>query len=163
MRIITLCCGAALLLSMAAAPPAAAQPEPRGTAGDGASIDSILAALYGVISGPAGQVRDWDRFHALFYPGARLIPSGQRPDGSKAAAVLEPAGYVERSREILESRGFFETEVARRVERYGGIAHVWSTYESRFKADDPQPFMRGINSIQLFWDGSRWWVLTVAW
>jgi hypothetical protein len=43
------------------------------------------------------------------------------------------------------------------------IAHVWSTYESRHKEDDPQPFMRGINSIQLLYDDSRWWIVTVYW
>jgi hypothetical protein len=41
--------------------------------------------------------------------------------------------------------------------------HVFSTYEARQKADDPKPFMRGINSIQLFNDGKRWWVVSILW
>ena len=40
---------------------------------------------------------------------------------------------------------------------------VWPPYESRHDADDPEPFMRGINSIQLFYDGNRWWIVNIFW
>jgi len=40
---------------------------------DVSSIEAILAAVYDVISGPAGKQRDWDRMRSLFLPGARLI------------------------------------------------------------------------------------------
>ena len=33
---------------------------------DVASVDAIIAALYDVISGDSGVVRDWDRFRSLF-------------------------------------------------------------------------------------------------
>jgi len=59
--------------------------------------------------------------------------------------------------------GFFEKEIARRTEQFGHIAQVWSTYESRHNADDLEPFMRGINSIQLFHDGNRWWIVNIYW
>jgi hypothetical protein len=57
--------------------------------------------------------------------------------------------------------GFYEKEIARRTEQFGNIAHVWSIYESRHNEDDPEPFMRGINSIQLFNDGKRWWIVNI--
>ena len=41
--------------------------------------------------------------------------------------------------------------------------HVFSTYESRHHANDSQPFVRGINSFQLFNDGTRWYVVTILW
>jgi hypothetical protein len=63
----------------------------------------------------------------------------------------------------VERNGFFEKEIARRTEQFGHIAHVWSTYESRHQADDPEPFMRGINSIQLIYDDTRWWIITIYW
>src|SRR5437868_12309613 len=47
---------------------------------DVASMDSIVAALYDVISGPAGK-RDWDRMRSLFVPYGRLIPVGKRANG----------------------------------------------------------------------------------
>ena len=43
------------------------------------------------------------------------------------------------------------------------MVHVWSTYDSVHSRSDPEPFMRGINSIQLFHDGARWWILSVYW
>jgi hypothetical protein len=130
---------------------------------DVATMDSIVAAVYDVISGPAGQKRNWDRFRSLFIPGARLIPTGRRQTGEVGSRVLTPDDYVTRSSPLLEQNGFFEREISRRVERFGNIAHIFSTYESRHKADDEKPFARGINSIQLMNDGKRWWIVTIFW
>ncbi|RYG24509.1 hypothetical protein EON82_10545 [bacterium] len=122
-----------------------------------------MKAVYGVISGPAGQKRDWDRMRTLFQPEARMIAVGKTPAGEVRKRVLTVDDYIRLSGPMLEERGFFEKEVARRVEQYGNIAHVFSTYESRQKADDAKPFMRGINSFQLWNDGKRWWVVTIYW
>ncbi len=136
---------------------------PTANPADVASPDAILAALYDVISGPPGK-RDWDRFRSLFAPGARLIPTRRdAQSGEIRTLVLDPEGYVSRSAPYLEQNGFFEKEVARRTERFGAILHAFSTYESRHKADDLAPFARGINSIQLYFDGKRWWVVTIFW
>jgi hypothetical protein len=125
-------------------------------------MDAIIAALYAVISGPAGK-RDWDRFRSLFIPGARLIPASKQPTGEVSLRVLTVEEYIERAGPRLEKEGFYEHEVARRTESFAGIAHVFSTYESRHNRDEPKPFQRGINSIQLMSDGRRWWVVTVFW
>jgi hypothetical protein len=130
---------------------------------DVASIDAIIAAVYDVISGPAGKKRDWDRMRSLFISGARLIPTGPRPTGEYGSRVLTVDDYVQRSSPFLEKEGFFEKEVSRQTEMFGQIAHVFSTYESRHNADDAKPFARGINSIQLMNDGKRWWIVTIFW
>ncbi len=128
------------------------------------SIDAIVTALYASISGPAGEARDWNRFRSLFAPGARLIPIARPANAPPVPRVLTPDEYVQRSGEFLTRYGFTEREIARRVERFGGIAHVFSTYEGRFQAPDaPSTPPRGINSIQLAFDGTRWWVVTVFW
>lgn len=141
-------------------PPAAQTPaaDPK----DVATMDSIVAALYDVISGPAGQKRNWDRFRSLFVPGARLIPTGRRPTGEVVSRVRTPEDYIQGGAQ-LEQNGFFEKEVSRRIEKFGNIVHIFSTYEARRKAEDEKPFMRGINSIQLMNDGKRWWIVTVFW
>lgn len=131
--------------------------------GDVTSIDAIVAALYDVISGPAGQKRDWDRFRGLFAPGARLIPTGRRPDGTHTMRTMTPDDYAAQAGPGLERNGFFEREIGRRTEQFGGIAHVFSAYDSKRLATDSVPFARGINSIQLMNDGKRWWVVTVFW
>lgn len=135
---------------------------------DVASIDAIIAASYDGISGPAGKKRDWDRERSLFIPDARLIPTTKtagesNQDGKIAPQVMDVDGFIERSRDYLEKNGFFEKEIARRTEQFGHIAHVWSTYESRHHEDDPEPFMRGINSFQLLYDDRRWWIVTIYW
>jgi hypothetical protein len=125
-------------------------------------MDSTIAALYDVISGPAGK-RDWDRFRSLFIPGARLIPTFTLPTGEVGSRVLTPDDYAQRAGARLEKEGFYEREAARRTEVFGNIAHVFSTYESRHAKDDAKPFQRGINSIQLMNNGKRWWIVTVFW
>jgi len=122
-----------------------------------------MAAVYDAISGPAGQTRNWDRFRSLFVPGARLIPAVASKTGGAEARVLTVEDYITRSAPRLEKDGFFEQEIARKVERFGNIAHVFSTYESRRARQDEKPFARGINSFQLLKDGDRWWVVTIYW
>jgi hypothetical protein len=126
------------------------------------SIDAIIEALYDVISGPAGQERDWNRFRSLFLAGAHLVPSVVTPDGTIRHVVWSPEEYISRAGAQLEEVGFFETEIGRVTEEFGNVAHAFSTYESR-REEGEDPFQRGINSIQLFWDGTRWWVVNIAW
>jgi len=131
---------------------------------DVASLDAIMKAVYDVISGDAGKARDWERFRTLFHKDARMIPSGKNPQtGITSARVLTPEDYIKRAEPAFAKEGFFEREVARRVEIYGSIAHVFSTYESFRSLSDKKPFMRGINSFQLLNDGKRWWVVTIFW
>lgn len=128
------------------------------------SQDSIIAALYDSISGGPGVQRDWDRFKNLFIEGARLIPTGKdQASGLHKAGVFTPEDYVKRSEPFMLKNGFFEKEVARKSVRFGNIVHIFSTYEGRNKESDEKPFLRGINSIQLLFDGNRWWVVTVYW
>jgi hypothetical protein len=136
---------------------------PAANPADVSSMDAIIAALYDVISGPAGKKRDWDRMRSLFVPGARLIPTGPRPSGGVGSRVLTVDEYITRASGFFDKEGFYERESARRTEIFGNIAHLFSTYESRHKPDDAQPFQRGINSIQLMNDGQRWWVVTIFW
>jgi hypothetical protein len=144
--------------AQAATPPPAAKPA------DVASPDAIMAATYDVISGPAGQQRDWDRFRSLFVPGARLIPVVARKTGSGYdTRIITPDEYVQRADAYLQKNGFAEREISRKAERYGNIMQIFSTYESRHDAKEAQPFARGINSFQLFYDGTRWWVVTIYW
>jgi hypothetical protein len=132
-------------------------------AADVSSVDGIVAALYDVISGPAGQSRNWDRMRTLFIPEARLIPTGKRPDGTGVRRVLSVEDYVTGSGPSLEKNGFFEIEIGRKMEQFGSVVHVFSTYESKRALSDEKPFMRGINSIQLWNDGKRWWIVNIFW
>ncbi|MDQ4123567.1 MAG: brain acid soluble protein 1 [Acidobacteriota bacterium] len=131
---------------------------------DVSTIDNIVKALYEVISGDPGVKRDWNRFRSLFYPNAKMVPTFKnRNTGKIVGLYLTPEEYIERSGPLLEKDGFHETGIAQRVEQFGNIAHVFTSYQSKRKLTDEKPFMRGINSIQLINDGTRWWVLNIAW
>lgn len=138
--------------------PKAAAPRPE----DVGSIDGMLKAMYDVISGPKGEARDWDRFRTLFAPGARMIPIRAPQNGPAQLKAFSPDEFIALVEPATKEDGFFESEIARTTQEFGHLAHVFSTYESR-RAKDAEPFVRGINSVQLFNDGTRWWIVTIYW
>ena len=123
--------------------------------------DAIVAALYDVISGDAGAPRNWERFKNLFKPEARLIPSGKNAKGESFLRAMSPDDYVQMFTTKVTT-GFFERELYRKTETFGTVSHLFSTYESKEKKDGPV-IARGINSIQLFYDGSRYYIITIFW
>ena len=135
--------------------------QPKDYTSDVSSPDAIISALYGVISGAPGTPRDWDRFKYLFKPEARLIPTRKSEAGELIIRAMTPDEYVQ----LFSTRiatGFYEKELHRVTEAYGTIMHVFSTYETKEKTDGPVT-NRGINSIQLFFDGKRYYVVTIYW
>lgn len=143
-----------------------AQNMPDADLADVSSIDAIVAALYDVISGPIGEVRDRDRFMSLFVEGARLIPVGPDPEtGETGVRMLSPGDYWTNNADVLQQIGFTETEIGRTTETFGGVTHAFSAYAS-YRSDrgnSESPFSRGVNSIQLLNDGERWWIVSVYW
>lgn len=137
---------------------AAIAPRPE----DVASIDGILHAFYDVISGPAGQPRQWARDRTLYIPDVHFVSLSSDTAGHVRADVVDHQTFVDRSDASLVRRGFFETEIHRTTARFGNLVHVFSTYEMRERVDSPV-FGRGINSIELFWDGTRWWIAGAQW
>jgi hypothetical protein len=134
------------------------------------TVDHLVTSLYDVISGPAGKPRDWDRFRSLFLPDGRLgvvrpeTPATKDASARKGDAVfLTPDMYVQRDDPYFKTHGFFERSIANRVEEFGNLVHVWSTYESRHAEHDSQPFTRGINSIQIVYAQGRFWVASILW
>lgn len=154
------------LVGSIASHPAALPARPE----DVRSVDAVVAAVYNVISGPPGRLRDWNRFLSLFAPDGRLgIVRPDRPAANGELArpadifFMTPEMYVERDAPFFATNGFYEHAIANRVESFGNLAHVWSTYESRHDEDDKQPFARGINSIQLIQARGRWWIVSLVW
>jgi len=134
---------------------------PAAKAEDVKSLDAILVAIYDVISGPAGG-RDWKRFRSLFLPQARFTQVGTGPDGSKVVIAWNVDEFVRDAGQVFAKEPFFEKAIVNRPESFGNVTQVFSSYESRHSPTD-KPFERGINSIQLLNDGTRWWVLSILW
>jgi len=152
----------AMILSAA---PAAAQeswePSRDAVAADVSSLDGIIAAFYDVVSGPAGEARDWARDSTLYLPGVRFVVVSRDEGGHLAAGNFDHGTWATASSGSLE-QGFYEQEIHRVTRRFGPITDVFSTYVWRTTEDGPAGG-RGINSIQLFDDGERWWITGAIW
>jgi hypothetical protein len=157
-------------MSLSPAAPLAAQPAPSATAAatvaadpkDVATADAIIAALYDANTVLVDQKRGADRLRSLFVPGARLMPTFRPPNGPGGIRIQTVEDYVRAASAGPPRHGFSEREIARTSEAFGNIMHVFSTYETHRDSTDTHP-VHGINSIQLFNDGTRWWVVGVLW
>lgn len=131
-------------------------------AADVSSLDGIMKAFYEVISGPAGESRQWSRDRTLYIPGVRFVAMTVDEKGQPVARVTDHQQFVDSTNAPLVKEGFFEWEIHRETKRFGNIAHIFSTYESRLTKDGPVT-ARGVNSIELYWDGKRWWIASAIW
>ena len=127
------------------------------------TLDSTIKNLYSVISGEKDKLRNWKQFKFLFKPDAKLIPSGEDKAENYRVRYMSPDDYIKSSGKWLVENGFFEKEIHRKTDTFGNITQVFSTYESFHSEADVNPFMRGINSIQLLNDGERWWIINIYW
>ena len=145
-----------IAIALAAAGLAATSAAAKPNATDLAGINQTVHDTYAVISGPAGQKRDFDRMRTLFAPGAllRVIT----PKGIRGGSLDD---YIAKSGPILEKEGFTERELGRRTEVYGNLATVWSSYDGR--TDTGSFHERGINSFQLVKVGGKWLVASILW
>ena len=138
-------------------------PFPPAPWSDAASVDSIVAALYETISGPAGADRDWDRLRNLFHSSGRLLRTVVAPDGAISVTVMDAQAFAQFAAPYFRANEFYEREVFRRIDVFGHVAQVFSTYEASSGSDGRGSLGRGINSIQLWSDGKRWWVMSMLW
>jgi hypothetical protein len=155
----------ALLGGACLAAPAArlgAQAPAGGLASDVASIDGIVRAFYDVVSGPPGRPRQWRRDSTLYLPTHHFHATGGRARDGGGVRMMDHATFAAITDSLHTPLGFHEREIRRVTHRFGNVAHVLSSYESRRAPDGPVTG-RGVNSLQLVWDGARWWIASTAW
>ncbi|MFT4154368.1 hypothetical protein [Parafilimonas sp.] len=129
------------------------------------TVDGIIHALYDVISGPVGEERDWDTFRSLFAPDARMyIAVPGKNGGVSSLQSITPDEYITRNQTRLPDIGFNEDELYRITNTYGAGSQVFSTYESHYtNKDGEQEITKGINNIQLYFDGTRYYIASIFW
>lgn len=157
--------GAALLVATPTVAPGQerAPDHPEADPADVESPAAVVKALVESYSSRAGQRPDWNRYRSLFLPKARLISTGRDSAGEPVhrvrtvQQVVESGDTEQRTEEHLVER-LIHTE----IDRFGDIAHVLSTYEVFDSADDAGPAARGVGSLQLWYDGERWWIMTLT-
>ncbi|WP_299782514.1 hypothetical protein [uncultured Formosa sp.] len=127
------------------------------------SLETTIGTLYLSLSGDKKEKRDWDLFKYLFKEDAKLITTGVDYENKLQAKYMTPAEYVKTSKSWMLKNGFHEKEIHRIVHTFGNITQVFSTFEAYHSEEDKEPFMKGINSIQLLFDGNRWWIINLLW
>ncbi|QCR24015.1 hypothetical protein [Pontibacter sp. SGAir0037] len=129
------------------------------SAQDVASIEAITAAGLRIISGPKGQKRDMEQFKALFLPDAQLGGVFYRGDSS-FVRITTVEQFADRNGPFYEQNGFFELQLALRIERFGNLATAFQTYDTRYTKDGKVE-ARGVNTYQLVYDKGRWWIASL--
>ena len=126
---------------------------------DVATIDAIVAAFYDIVTHDAGEPIDWARDSTLYLADLRFKIVGGPADSARVS-VIDHAAFARANADV--SRGFYEREIHRVTQRFGPIAQVFSTYEWSTTPDGPVGG-RGINTLELFFDGTRWWIGSAMW
>ncbi|WP_428377433.1 hypothetical protein [Lichenicoccus sp.] len=136
--------------------------QPAAAPRDVSSINAIVTAFAESISAPAGGMIDRKRLDSLFVPGGRIaIGVDPKPGRAPDVAFVSPDFYADLAGRGLKTTGFFDRVIANHVERFGIMAHVYSSYGSRERPDDPEPFRRGVKSLELLQSGGRWYIVEV--
>ena len=130
---------------------------------DVSTIEGIVKASYETISGGVGVPRQWGRDESLFDPNVRFVAIERDPkSGAIVAMITNHQEFVDSTDAALVKDGFTERELGHKVERYGNVATVLSSYEGK-NASDGKVVTRGVNIFQLYFDGKRWWILSMVW
>ena len=137
------------------------QAEPRPE--DVSTIEGILKASYETISGGVGVPRQWGRDRTLFAPSVRYISIlKDKTGGIVKARTYDYQEYLNESDDFLVRQGFTEVELGRKIERFGNVATVLSSYEGKVQSTG-KVVTRGVNIFSLYFDGKRWWIQTMLW
>jgi hypothetical protein len=130
---------------------------------DVSSIEGIVKASYETISGGVGVPRQWGRDESLFDPNVRFVAVERDPkSGAIVAMITTHQEFVDGTDASLVKGGFTERELAHKIDRYGNVATVLSSYEGK-NASTGKVVTRGVNIFQLYFDGKRWWILSMVW
>jgi len=124
------------------------------------SIDTITSVLLEIVSGKAGEKRDWSRFENLFKPYAILTTVSLKGKQymAKNYSVKE---FIDIANMNSLKTDFTESEFSEKIVVFGNIAHVFQVYVSNTGASGQN--IRGVNSYQLVFDQERWWIVSVTW
>lgn len=125
---------------------------------DVATINGIMKASYEVVSGNAGQKRQWQRDLSLHSPHA-IYAFSSNEKGKDKEVIMHIADFHKETDAMVIKTGFFENEIHREVRVFGNIAQIWSTYETMLKKRG-SVVRSGINSVQLYKQDNRWWIFS---
>lgn len=129
---------------------------------DVSTIEGIVKASYETISGGVGVPRQWGRDRTLFDANSRSVAVGVK---AKTGAVTTRGSteqeFADEADASMVKDGFTERELKHAIKRFGNVATVLSSYEGTVASG--KVISRGVNIFQLYFDGKRWWILSMVW
>jgi hypothetical protein len=125
--------------------------------------EPILVTFYQTLSGSAGRPRDWDRFRYLFHPSAIITSATNDKNGKAVFNTMNVEQFIKYFDATHTSKGMYYEQMAHKVQSFGNIRQVFSTFRARRSLNDTKNLERGIQSFQLLYDGRRLWILSVVW
>ena len=129
---------------------------------DVSTIEGIMTASYETISGGVGVPRQWGRDRTLFDPNSRSVSVHvDAKTGAIKTESMTEQDFADQSDASLVKDGFTERELKHVIKRFGNVATVLSSYEGLIASG--KVITRGVNIFQLYFDGKRWWILSMVW
>lgn len=152
------------MLGVFQTPPLRAQEEQPAIEEAAQTPRGLVEALYDMVSFGPGPEPDWNMFRDVFLADALLVVA---PNRTQPMRPMDVDGFIQDWEDFfrdfeLADKGFSETIVAIEVTEFGGIAHAFVIFEPRVGGDAPGRRVRGLDSIEMAWDGNRWWVASIA-
>jgi hypothetical protein len=128
---------------------------------DVSTLDAIIAASYDALSGPPGTPRQWERYRSLLDPQARLVSASvDAATGQPTIVRWNREEYAASANEYLVKTGFVDRKLGCVTNQYGNVAAVRCGFEG---LEQSKLVERGVAIYQLYNDGKRWWITSVAW
>ena len=119
-------------------------------------LETAVSKMWSAMSHAPAMPADTASLQALFHPEAMV--AGARP--GKTLNQQSGTAFLQ-SLQQVSAKGFYECEIGREVRLYGQFATVLSLVESRGAPSQKDADFTGINSLQWYFDGKRWQLLSL--
>ncbi len=123
------------------------------------TIEGTIGEIYKIISGERGENRNWEAFRQLFTPDAQFSVLSHDKTGNGKVKTFTLEEFVRVGMDAYEKDGFVEKPLKTVINQYNGIANVFQSYYAKELDFEEE----GVNSLQLIFDGKRWWITSVLW
>jgi hypothetical protein len=127
-------------------------------------IQSVMDKFYEIISGKAGEEKNWDEFRSLFFSEDSSLASMKYNAEKECITKRQDVeSYITGLKKFLKLSNFYEYGFNYEIKVVGSIANVYSEYAAKRKKEDMNIIKHGVNLIQLVYDGHTWKIHSMLW
>ncbi|SCZ00860.1 nuclear transport factor 2 family protein [Alkaliphilus peptidifermentans] len=127
-------------------------------------IQYAIDKFYKIISGSAGERRNWNEFKSLFFSeDSSLASMKYNADKECITKGMDVESYIVGLCDFLKSNDFYEYGFNYEIKVIGSIASVYSEYAAKRKKEDSNIIKSGVNLVQLIHNGHEWKIHSMLW